>query len=55
MLSFFSEENYEIHKSYLRTLRLKYSILEKSMDGIKDKKINDIIRQKMKRSDKKFV
>ena len=55
MLSFFSEENYEIHKSYLRTLRLKYSILEKSMDGIKDKKINDIIRQKMKRSDKKDV
>lgn len=55
MLSFISEENYEIHKGYLRTLKLKYSILEKSINDIKNKNIDEIIKQKMKRKDKQDV
>jgi Fe-Mn family superoxide dismutase len=55
MLDFLSEESIEIHKEYLRSLTLKYSILEKSVNGIKDKSLKEITRQKLKREDKVCV
>jgi Fe-Mn family superoxide dismutase len=50
-----SEENLDINREYLRMKRLKYSILEKSINGIKDKDIHNITRQKLNREDKKDV
>ena len=49
MLSFLSDENLAIHKEHLRTKKLQYSILEKSIEGIKNKNIEEIIRQKLKK------
>lgn len=55
MLGFLSEENVNAHKEYHRSLRLKYSILEKSIIGIKNKTPREIIRQKLKSDDKREV
>ena len=55
MTEFFSDEAIERHKDYIRTQRLRYSILEKSINGIKDKEYEDILRQKMRANDKRDV
>ena len=36
MLQFLTEENLKIHKEYLRQRKLKLSIFEKSIEGIKN-------------------
>ena len=45
MNDFLSEESILMHREYLRELRLKYSILEKSIKGLKGKNIREIMRQ----------
>lgn len=54
MLPFLSEENYEMHMEYLRTLRLKYSIYKDDSTSTKNRNKNDILRQNIKniRNDK---
>lgn len=44
MNAFLSEEEILKHKEYLRQLKLKYSILEKSIPGIENKDFRDISR-----------
>ena len=53
MIEFLSEENVLAHREYLNTLRLKYSIFEKSFPSIKNKYPGEIVRQKMNREDKR--
>ncbi len=45
--NFLSEENILLHKEYANTLALKYSILEKSFDFIKNKDISQIYKMKI--------
>ena len=52
MTEFLSESSIELHREYLRQTRLKYSILEKSIKGLKEAKIADITRQNLGRKDK---
>ena len=52
MLEFLSEGSLALHMEYVRRLRLKYSILEKSVKEIKSKNLYDILRQKIKITDK---
>lgn len=54
-LIFISEENYKIHTDYLRTLKLRYNVLEKSMPQIKGRAINEILRMKLPREDKNEI
>ena len=55
MISFLSDENLEIHKSFERTQKIRYSIFEKSIQGIKNQSIEEISRQKLKKRDKHDV
>lgn len=52
MLDFLSEENIEIHKESVRQKKLKLSIIEKSVEGIKGANIREIMRQKLKKNDR---
>ena len=52
MIELFTEESIDAHREYLRGIKLKYSILEKSIPSIKNKNPNEIIRQKMSAEDK---
>ena len=47
MTGFLSEENLTLHKEYLKKSRLKYSILEKSIEGIKSKSIREILHTRL--------
>lgn len=49
---FLSEDNVLIHKDCINTKRLQYSILEKSIDGIKGKTVGQILSMKLSRRDK---
>ena len=49
MKTFLSEESIALHKEYLYALHLKYSILQKSVNDIKNKNIREIARQKLPR------
>ena len=46
---FLSEENIKKHLDHLRTMKLKYSILEKSMPEIKGKSISEISKSTINR------
>lgn len=46
---FLSEENIKRHLEHLRTQKLKYSILEKSVPELKGKSIKEILRSGIKR------
>ena len=52
MRTFLSEDNILIHKEYMRTLRLRHSIFEKSIPEIKDKSIFDIEKMRLEPSAK---
>ncbi len=52
MTEFLSDGSTALHREFLRQLKLKYSILEKSIKGLKNRNINDIARQKLNRKDK---
>ena len=52
MTNVLSEEAINLHLEYLRSLKLRYSILEKSIISIKNKTPIEISRQKMKTKDK---
>lgn len=45
---FLSKENINRHIEFLRSLRLKYSILEKSVEALRGKEIEDLIKLKLK-------
>ena len=51
MTEFLSEENLLLHKERIREQRLKYSILEKSIDGIKGKSAAELLRMRLSRRD----
>ena len=55
MTDFLSEESILMHREYQRGIRLRYSILEKSVNGIKNKKSSEIIRQSIPTDVKKEV
>ena len=52
MNNFLSEENIDLHREYVRTKRLKYSILESSIPKLKDATVTDLFRMRMSRRDK---
>ena len=52
MRSFLTEENILIHKEYMRSLRLRHSIMEKSIPEIKGKTIFEIEKMRLSASAK---
>ena len=50
MRAFLTEENIMIHKEYMRTLRLRHSILEKSVPQIKGKSVFEIEKMRLNSS-----
>lgn len=44
--SFISEEALRLHNDYLKTLRLRYSVIEKSFPEIKNANFNSILRKR---------
>ena len=52
MNHFLSEENIALHREYLRQLKLKYSILEDSVEGLKGAELRDIYRMKISQRDR---
>ena len=55
VIEFLSDEAIELHKEWLNTEKLRMSILEKSIGGIKGKSIREIMNMKLKREDKEDV
>lgn len=55
MRTFLTEENMLIHKEYMKTLRLKHSISEKSFPEIKDKSIFEIEKMRLPISSKEEI
>ena len=55
MTEFLSEDAINLHKDYLRQLRLRYAILEDGIKGIKNKEYEEITRQKLNKVDKQDV
>ena len=55
MLSFLIGDAAEAHREYLRTLKLKYSILEKSIDGIAGKTLSEIQLKRLSLKDREDV
>lgn len=51
MTEFLSEENIALHKEYLRDLSLKYSILEKSIEGIKGIRMSELPKVRCSRDE----
>lgn len=52
MNQFLSEENINLHREYIRQKRLKYSIIESSVRGLRGAEISDIYRIKMSDRDR---
>ena len=52
MNEFLSEENISLHHEYLRQLKLKYSILEDSIDVLKGAELRDVYRMKISQRDR---
>lgn len=52
MNHFLSEENIALHREYLRQLRLKYSIFEDSIEGLKGAELRDVYRMKISQRDR---
>ncbi len=55
MRAFLTEDNILIHKEYMKTLRLRHSIFEKSFPEIKEKSIFDIERMRLSASVKSDI
>ena len=55
MTEFLSEENIELHREYMRKCALRYSILEKSISGIKDKRTNEILLMKLSKAEQRDI
>ncbi len=55
MTDFFSEDSIILHNEYLRIKKLKYSILEKSIKGIKGKGVTDILRMRLNKAEKSEI
>lgn len=47
ILTFLSQDNLTLHTSYIKRLKHKLSILEKSYEGIKGKSIRELMRAKL--------
>ncbi len=52
MRTFLTEDSIAIHKEYMKTLRLRHSIMEKSIPEIKGKSIFDMEKMRLRKSDK---
>lgn len=50
---FLSEENIALHREYIRTKRLKYSIIEDSVPALKGAELGDIYRMKITEIDRR--
>ena len=55
MTEFLSEESINLHRDYIRKQRLKYSILEKSIDGIRSKRVSEILHMRLSAGDAKDI
>lgn len=55
MRTFLTEENINVHKEYMKTLRLRHSIVEKSIPEIKGKNIFEIERMRLKKTDREEI
>lgn len=51
-MDFISRTNYDLHKEYLRSLKLQMSIFEKSYPGMTGKSCRDILKLPIKRSER---
>lgn len=51
-MKFLSEDNVIMHKEYVRTKKLQYSILEKSIPGLYGKSVNEILTMRLGTRDK---
>lgn len=47
ILTFLSKENINLHTSYVESLRLKYSILQKSCDGLLDWDVTKLFKMRL--------
>ena len=52
MTEFLSEGNIELHREYTRGCALRYSILEKSIPGISNKSMDEILRMPLSRAER---
>ena len=48
--SFLTKDNINLHLEYLKTQRLKYSIIEKSIPAIKGKSFADVLKMRLSKS-----
>lgn len=55
MTWFLSEESVLIHKEYLRNLKLRYSILTKSIEGINRKNTKEVLRMRLPAKDAREI
>ena len=55
MRAFLDAESIGEHMEYLRGLKLRYSILEKSIDGIRGKSVGDIMKMKLSRGEREDI
>ena len=55
MNEFLSEENIALHREYLRTKKLKYSILESSIPKLRDAEVKDVFRMRLDSRDKRDI
>lgn len=55
MRTFLTEENIALHREYMRSLRLKHSVMEKSISVIKNASLSEISKAAIKKRDKDDV
>ena len=55
MRTFLTDENISIHKEYMKTLRLRHSIIEKSDPELKGKSIYEIEKMRLKKNDRELI
>lgn len=55
MRAFLSEENITIHREYMRTLRLRHSVMEKSIPTVKGASLSEISKMKLKKHDREEI
>ena len=55
MTEFLSEESVLFHKAYVKELRLKHSIIEKSLEGISGKNVAHILGMRLPKNDVSYA
>lgn len=55
MRAFLSQESIAEHREYMRTLRLRHSVMEKSIPSVKGASLSEISKMKLKKRDKEDI